>query len=533
MSSGKIRLSQKYEIGILKMIELKKTGVKSMISYLSAKGIEKRLFVLPLIVLTLILVSGLVYGQTLRFTGQTNVGNVKIPGSVRYDSAKETYTVTGNGNNMWLNEDDFYYDWLKTKGDLTLKADIAWVGESNQPHRKAGWMIRAGLDKDDPYVDAVDHGVGLICMQYRATKGGTTMEVQSPIAAPATLILERTGDQFNMTLVKDGTTYPIGTISVQLPDEVYAGLAVCSHDSTVAETATFSNLGFNQTGAVSMDNRILESTLETMDVDSGIRTIVYRVKGHFEAPNWSRDGKMLFYNSDGKIYTIPAAGGTPRMLNTGFADKCNNDHGLSPDGKMLAISDQSKDGKSRIYLLPSEGGDPRLITESAPSYWHGWSPDGKTLAYCAERSGNFDVYTISVNGGEEKRLTDAPGLDDGPDYSPDGKFIYFNSVRTGQMKIWRMNADGTDQTQVTPNDQYGDWFAHPSPDGKWIIFVSYDKSVEGHPANKDVVIRIMSTSGGEPKVLASLFGGQGTINVPSWSPDSKRIAFVSYRLLVP
>jgi len=282
-----------------------------------------------------------------------------------------------------------------------------------------------------------------------------------------------------------------------------------------------------------LDDRLLESTLEIIDINSGDRTIVRRAIEHFEAPNWSRDGKNLYYNCAGKIYTIPVTGGTPKLLNTGFADKCNNDHGLSPDGKMLAVSDQSKDGKSRIYILPSGGGEPKLITENAPSYWHGWSPDGKTLAYCAGRSGNFDVYTISVNGGDEKRLTDSPGLDDGPDYSPDGKYIYFNSVRTGQMKIWRMNADGTNQIQFTPDDQFGDWFAHPSPDGKWIVFVSYDKSVEGHPPNKDVVLRIMSTSGGEPRVLVSLFGGQGTINVPSWSPDSKRAAFVSYRLVEP
>jgi Tol biopolymer transport system component len=503
--------------------------------FLIVGKIRYRILTCPLVVpaLAVILASGIACAQTVGFTAQTNVGNVKIPGSVRYDSTSGTFTVTGNGNNMWATEDDFYYDWLKAKGDLTLKANIGWVGEGKQPHRKAGWMLRAGLEKDDPYVDAVDHGVGLICMQYRETKGGTTKEVQSPISWPATLMLERTGDQFTLTLLKDSTTYPIGTITVHLPEEVYVGLAVCSHDSTVAETAIFSNLGFDQRGVVSMENRILESTLETIDVDSGVRTIVYRAKEHFEAPNWSRDGKTLLYNNNGRIYTIPVAGGTPKLVNTGFADKCNNDHGLSPDGELLAVSDQSKDGKSRIYVLPSSGGEPKLITESAPSYWHGWSPDGKTLAYCAERNGNFDVYTISVNGGEEKRLTDAPGLDDGPDYSPDGKFIYFNSVRTGQMKIWRMNADGTDQVQVTPNDEYADWFAHPSPDGKWIVFVSYDKGVEGHPANKDVVLRIMSTIGGEPKVLATLFGGQGTMNVPSWSPDSKRIAFVSYRLLVP
>lgn len=282
-----------------------------------------------------------------------------------------------------------------------------------------------------------------------------------------------------------------------------------------------------------MDKRVIESTLETVEIDSGIRTTVYKAKEHFEAPNWSRDGNTYYYNMDGKIYTIPVAGGTPKLVNTAFADKCNNDHGLSPDGKVLAISDQSKDGSSRIYILPSTGGTPRLITELAPSYWHGWSPDGKTLVYCAERNGNFDVYTVSVNGGTETRLTTAPGLDDGPDYSPDGKYIYFNSERTGQMKIWRMNASVSAQTQVTPNDEYNDWFAHPSPDGKWIVFVSYDKSVQGHPPNKDVVLRIMSTTGGDPRVLATLFGGQGTINVPSWSPDSKRVAFVSYRIVIP
>ena len=160
-------------------------------------------------------------------------------------------------------------------------------------------------------------------------------------------------------------------------------------------------------------------------------------------------------------------------------------------------------------------------------------PMERPSPYCAERNNEYDIYTIPVDGGEETRLTTAPGLDDGPEYSPDGKSIFFNSERTGLMKIWRMNADGSDQQQVTPDKDYADWFAHPSPDGKWLVFVSYDKTVKGHPANKDVVLRIMPLGGGKPKVLANLFGGQGTINVPSWSPDSKRVAFVSYRLLPP
>jgi Tol biopolymer transport system component len=246
----------------------------------------------------------------------------------------------------------------------------------------------------------------------------------------------------------------------------------------------------------------------------------------------SRDGKYLLFNSNGLIYRLEANSKTPQVIDTKFAVHCNNDHGLSPDGKLLAISDQSKDNKSLIYILPIEGGEPRLVTSLGPSYWHGWSPDGKTLAYCAERKGQYDIYTIPVEGGEEKQLTNVPGLDDGPDYSPDGQYIYFNSERTGLMQIWRMKTDGSGQEQITKDD-CNNWFAHPSPDGKWIVFLSYEKDVKGHPANKDVMLRIMAVGGGEIKVLAKLFGGQGTINVPSWSPDSNNLAFVSYRLINP
>jgi len=276
---------------------------------------------------------------------------------------------------------------------------------------------------------------------------------------------------------------------------------------------------------------MLESRLEVLTVATGEREVVWSAKAHFEAPNWSRDGKALLFNQDGRILVLPLDERRPHLLDTGSATRCNNDHGLSPDGTWLAVSDQSQDGgRSAIFVLPAAGGTPRRVTAKSPSYWHGWSPDGETLAYCAERGGEYDVYTIPAAGGEETRLTTAPGLDDGPDYAPDGR-IWFNSVRTGVMKIWRMDPDGKSQTQVTRNAEYADWFPHPSPDGKQVVFLSYDGSVEGHPANKDVVLRLMPSEGGEPKVVARLFGGQGTINVPSWSPDSRRFAFVSYRLL--
>ncbi len=271
---------------------------------------------------------------------------------------------------------------------------------------------------------------------------------------------------------------------------------------------------------------MIESRLEAMTLATGQREVVYTARAHFEAPNWSRDGRSLLFNQDGRILVLPLDTRQPEVLETGSATRCNNDHGLSPDGKWLAVSHSPQD-KSLIYVLPATGGAARQVTPKGPSYWHGWSPDGKTLAYCAERGGEFDVYTIPVAGGEETRLTTAPGLDDGPEYAPDGR-IWFNSVRTGVMKIWRMDPDGTRQTQMTSNEEWADWFPHPSPDGKSVVFLSYERSVEGHPANKDVALRLMPLAGGEPKIIARLLGGQGTINVPSWSPDSQRFAFVSY-----
>lgn len=465
------------------------------------------------------------------FDNSSDVGTVAHGGSSQFNQSRNEYRLTGSGANMWGQKDAFAFLWNKASGDLSLTARIQWVGEGKNPHRKAGWMIRQSLADDSPYADAVVHGDGLTSLQFRTARAGQTEEIKSPLSAPAFIRIERHADVFSLYVSQDGKAYqPAGAISVPLEDPVYVGLAVCSHDDTTTETAIFSDVEMKALGTFEMKDRVVESSLETISAETGQRQIVYRSRSHFEAPNWSRDGKILLFNSGGKLYTIPASGGTPQQLDTGFADHCNNDHGFSPDGKMLAIS-HHRDGKSLIYVLPSTGGSPRLVTELGPSYWHGWSPDGKTLAYCAERNANYDIYTIAIEGGKETRLTSAEGLDDGPDYSPDGRYIYFNSERSGVMRIWRMDSNGANQTQITNDEQYADWFPHPSPDGKWLVFLSYDKTVTGHPANKDIALRIMSLSGGKPKILARLFGGQGTINVPSWSPDSKRIAFVSYRLV--
>ncbi len=469
------------------------------------------------------------------FSGQQDVGNVAKPGALDFDPTNGEYTIAGGGENMWFTNDAFHYVWKKISGDFTLAADIRWIGTNGNPHRKACLVIRQSLDANSAYADVALHGAGLTALQYRETDGDTTHEIQSNISAPERVQIEKRGDYISMFVTSaEGLLSPAGAqYKMQLKEPFYVGLAVCAHDNKTIERAVFSNVVLNTALRALNRETNVESTLETISVASTDRSVVYHTRSRIEAPNWSRDGNFFLYNSNGRIYKLPVTGGNPELLDTDGEIQCNNDHGLSPDGKYLAISDQTMmDGQSRIFVLPVSGGKPRQLTIKSPSYWHGWSPDGTTLAYCGERTNEFDIYTIPAKGGREKRLTTAPGLDDGPDYSPDGQYIYFNSERTGSMQIWRMKPDGSDQEQVT-SDNYNNWFAHPSPDGKWIVFISYAKGVNGHPANQDVMLRLMSLPDGKIRVLAKLFGGQGTINVPSWSPDSKNIAFVSYQRIFP
>ena len=439
------------------------------------------------------------------------------------------YRVAGGGENMWFGTDAFHFVYRQLTGDFDLSAGISWPKAGGNAHRKACLMIRQSLAPDAPYVDAVVHGDGLTSLQFRDTPGGPTREVRANVQGPTALRLERHGPFIVMSVGStDGSFRHSGCARrLEFTDPVYVGLAVCAHDNKVVEEAEFSAVRLTSIAPAAGQPR-LNSTLEIVPVASKDRQAIYHSTDHFEAPNWSLDGSHFIFNSRGSLYRLPVKGGTPEQIDTGFATRCNNDHGFSPDGKQIVISDQSQaDRKSLVFILPATGGTPKRVTPAGPSYWHGWSPDGNTLAYCAERGGKFDVYTIPVAGGEERRLTTAEGLDDGPEYSPDGRSIYFNSDRTGRMQIWRMNPDGSDQQPVT-NDEFNNWFPHPSPDGKWLVFLSYEKEVKDHPANKGVRLRLMPVAGGPVQELATLFGGQGTINVPSWSPDSRQVAFVSY-----
>ena len=269
-----------------------------------------------------------------------------------------------------------------------------------------------------------------------------------------------------------------------------------------------------------------------LDVEGNAERVVWSDPAHFEAPNWSPDGDSLLLNSRGALWRLPLTeGARPVLVPTGTVTGINNDHGISPDGALLVVS------AGAVYILPASGGEPRRVTPKTPSYFHGWSPDGATLAYCGERDGVFNLYSIPVGGGEETRLTWGAGHDDGPDYSPDGRWIYFNSNRTGRWCLWRIPADGAGpgdaRAEQITDDEYEDWFPHPSPDGRWLVFLSFPPGTPGHPPGKDVVLRRMPLPGdaaerGVIRELAHVFGGQGTLNVNSWAPDSRRFAYVRY-----
>jgi len=469
-------------------------------------------------------------------TNCTDIGHPKLKGSTKYDESKQVYTLTGSGQNIWANADQFHFASVPLSGDFILTTFCRFEGKGTVLHRKMGLMIRADLSAGSRYADVAVHGDGLASLQYRLADKQTTNEIKAEISAPDVIQLERKGDTLIMRCAKIGNPLvETGRLTQKFDQQVYAGLFICSHDSAVSEKAIFHNFridvpadenvdGYKQPGA---------SKLELLNTLTGERRVIYTTKDHIEAPNWSNDGKYLLFNSGGLLYKFPLQSKKPIKINTGEVTTLNNDHGLSFDGKMLAISATAKlpDGRSgsMVYTLPVTGGNPTAITRDVPSYWHGWSPDGRTLVYCAERKGDYNVWSIPSGGGEETQLTTAKGLDDGPEYAPDGKHIYFNSVRSGMMKIWRMGPDGSNQEQVSFGP-FNDWFAHLSPDGTKMIYVSFpaDVPANSHPMNKHVVLQLQPTNSKSARVLAYVYGGQGTINVPSWSPDNQTVAFVSY-----
>jgi TolB protein len=478
------------------------------------------------------------------FQSGTDVGNPKKAGSAVYNPADQSYNIKGGGYNIWFARDEFHYLYNKIKGDFILTANFEFVGKGVVAHRKTGWMVRATPEDKSQHITATLHGDGLTVLQWRGEAGAAMRDPQDEIFSDSSwyniIQIERSGNTIIMRAAHNGEALQlIGShVMENLPEEVMAGLFVCSHDPEVIEEARIWNVRIDK--PVSDDynpgkSGYLGCRLETMNVFDGKRMVIFEKPDRFEAPNWMPDGRKLLFNMDGSLYKIPVGGGDLEKLNTGFANKNNNDHGISFDGKMLAISNHREGlpgGGSTVYVLPLEGGVPKLVSEFTPSYFHGWAPNNKEVVYVAQRNGVpiYNIYRNSIDGKKEVALTNNKAGEhvDGCEYSPDGKYIYYNGSHTGTMQLWRMRADGSGREQLT-SDKYNNWFPHISPDGKWIAFISFtqDVSPNDHPSYKRVMLRLMPVTGGEPKTIAYLYGGQGTINVPSWSPDSKHIAFVS------
>ncbi|MDB5248841.1 MAG: hypothetical protein JWQ40_3235 [Segetibacter sp.] len=487
------------------------------------------------------------------FDKAADIGNPKNAGSSTYDESTQSYHLKGAGYNIWFNRDEFQYLYKKIAGDFILTANFEFLGDKGDGHRKIGWMIRESVDEGAASVNAVVHGDGLTVLQSRLLKGAYMRDPEDEVFyAKKTVFqvvqLERAGKKVTMKVANWGE--PLQEVTTQeipfMKDSVLAGLFISSHDPGKVEEARVWNVRIDKPVPNDFSpNPIIQRSLkrnplnvgcrlEIMNVFDGKRKIIRESAERFEAPNWMPDGKKLLYNEKGSLYTIPIEGGAPEKLNTGIADNINNDHGISFNGKMLAISHGRKGkpgGGSTVYILPLTGGEPKQLTEHTPSYWHGWSPNSKEVLHVGQRDSSkiYNLYKVDINTLKETALTNnTTGHVDGPEYSPDGKFIYYNANPTGTMQIWRMKPDGSAKEQLT-FDEYHNWFPHISPDGKWMSIISFPTDIDpaSHPSYKRVMLRMMPVGGGAPRVIAHLYGGQGTINVNSWSPDSRHIAFVS------
>ena len=476
------------------------------------------------------------------FDTHTDIGKPKNAGTTVYDPATQNYYLSGAGYNIWFERDELQFVYKKIAGDFILTANFAFIGKGTDPHRKIGWMVRESLADNAAHMSAVTHGDGLTVLQWRVLKGAFMRDPQDEIFSSKknyqVLQLERKGK--TMILRAAQVNEPFQVIGMHpmpdMPDSVFAGLFICSHNPGVVEQARIWNVRIDR--PVTEDYNPyrqgwIGSRLETMAIAGGERKVIYESKTGFEAPNWFPDGKKLLFNQGGSLYTIPVEGGTPEKLNTGETNKLNNDHGISFDRKKIAISHQRPGmpgNGSTIYVLPIEGGIPTLVTERTPSYFHGFTADSKEVLYVAQRdSAVYNIFKSNIDKPKEVQLTfNSSGHVDGPEASPDGKYIYFNGSQTGTMHIYRMKPDGSGKEQLT-FDEYNNWFPHISPDGRWMVFISFlpDINPNDHPPYKRVMLRLMPVAGGAPKVIAYMYGGQGTLNVASWSPDSKQIAFVS------
>lgn len=467
------------------------------------------------------------------FDGRSDIGQVVHPGVAQYDPEKKIYTVTAAGENMWSIQDSFYFLWKKVTGNVEITADISFLQAGGRAHRKAALILKQDLSADGVYADAALHGSGMTALQYRRAKGATTQDVELNIDLPQRVRIVKRGDDITMFLSMHGEELHQAGAAIKLHFEepFYVGIGVCSHNKDVTETAVFSNVEVKKPSPVAEKKLVLFSTLQTIQTEDNFRRSMMVKTGHgrIGSANWTKDGQTLYFNQDGRIWKMAVLGAVPEIVNVGPQLWCDDNHGLSPDNRLLAAScAPTKEQPASIYIVPLAGGDVRRLTREGEAEFHGWSPDGATIAITGTRNGHRDVYVMPANGGAATRLTSA-GTNDGPDFGPDGS-IYFNSDRSGMMQIWRMKSDGSQAERLTGDDAE-DWFPHVASNGKQMVYLSYAKGTKDHPANRDVTLRVMDVTSRQSRVLVDLLGGDGTLNAPSWSPDNHQLAFTGYELL--
>ncbi|MET0412903.1 MAG: biopolymer transporter TolR [Polyangiaceae bacterium] len=466
-----------------------------------------------------------------------DVGAAKVAGNTVYDATQQTYTLSGAGVSLRGELDHFHFAGKKVAGDFIVQACVRFAGTSTDPSRRLGIVARESLTSSSPYAAACVHAGTLSALLSRASVDAAATEHEVSSFHPTHIQLERAGNRFTFSAAVFGESYKSVSVELALGHEVHVGLFVCGHEAGSTQ-ALFSNVRVIIPAAHDFRpyTDYLGSHLEVMEVASGQRRVLHSEPGSIQAPNWTPDDKLLYNSAEGVMYAYDIATGKVDELNTGSCRQNNNDHVLSFDGKQLALSNYAGNPRRSVaFVLPATGSDaPRQVTspEAGHTYLHGWSPDAKKLVFTGGRKGETghyrNLWAVDVDTKVETALTPPGTLDDGPEYTPDGKYIYFNSVRTGTMQIWRMRPDGSQPEQVT-FDEYNDWFPHISPDGRWILYIAFpiDMDPWTHPFYRQCYIRLMPASGGAPRTIGYLYGGQGSMNTPNWSPDSKRIAFVS------
>ncbi|MFT3830340.1 MAG: biopolymer transporter TolR [Opitutaceae bacterium] len=453
------------------------------------------------------------------FTHATLLGAALSPGNATFDAARQEFSLHPPATTPTAASDAGVLVCRELRGGCILQAQIGAVSAV------AGLALRASFEPLAPAVLLLRRADGTVEVRVRRMAGGPleTREFGAPGAD--VLQLEQRGAEVVVSAARFGEVFTTRRFR-----EAVFGPRMVLGLFAAGGKARFHNVRLIRpapTGFVPYRDYI-GSELELIDATDGRRTLVHHEDDSLQAPNWTPDGAALLCNRNGRLWRFDLATRRMALVDTGDQVKNNNDHALSFDGTLLGISSGDV---SRVYTVPVGGGQPRLITPEGPSYFHGWSPDGRYLIYTAGRGdhrGKMNLYRIPAAGGAEERLTTTDALDDGSEYTPDGRWIYFNSTRTGRMQLWRMRPDGSAQEQLTFDDT-NNWFPHIAPDGRSLVFITYGPEIAAmdHPFYRHVYLRTLPLDGGAPRVLAYVYGGQGSMNVNSWAPDSRRFAFVS------